>query len=60
MILISTTVMKIKKPENEIYVRAFIYSRERIGKPVPYRDMVLLAELYETKIPRWERGEIKF
>jgi hypothetical protein len=36
-----TTVMKIKKPDNEIYVRAFIYSRERIGKPVSYRNMVL-------------------
>lgn len=53
--------MKIEtNTENEVYVRAFIYSRERIGNPVSYRDMVLLAELYETKIPRWENGEIKF
>lgn len=46
--------------DNEIYVRAFIFARESIGKPVSYRQMLLLAELYETKIPRWENGKIEF
>ena len=51
---------KGQSTKNEPYVRAFIRNKEGAGFPVPYRSFVLLSKLYNTRIPRWEKGQIVF